>query len=162
MSKSSSTAAAPMREEPTSSADDVLTICAISILAAILSNILHEGVGHGLIALLTGYTSRVHIDFSTSDRLPSRSTTIVAPEESGRIAASWRPPRNQALGRSSQTSCRVLRPDGAVIWLEKSGRAFFDTQGKMLTRALRVLGPKLSHGQDRSAGSFSIYREIVA
>jgi hypothetical protein len=56
----------------------------------------------------------------------------------------------------------VLRPDGAVIWLEKSGRAFFDTQGKMLIRALRVLGTKLSHGQDRSAGGFSIYREIVA
>jgi hypothetical protein len=92
MSKSSSTAAAPMREEPTSSVDDVLTICAISILAAILSNILHEGVGHGLIALLTGYTSSLHIDFSTSYRLLSRSTTIVAPEESGRIAASWRLP----------------------------------------------------------------------
>ncbi len=35
-------------------ADDVLTICAISVLAAIVSNVLHEGVGHGLIALLTG------------------------------------------------------------------------------------------------------------
>jgi PAS domain S-box-containing protein len=31
---------------------------------------------------------------------------------------------------------RVLRPDGAVIWLEKSGRAFFDEQGRML----RMLG----------------------
>jgi PAS domain S-box-containing protein len=27
---------------------------------------------------------------------------------------------------------RALRPDGAVIWLEKSGRAFFDAQGRML------------------------------
>ena len=35
-------------------------------------------------------------------------------------------------------------------------------KGKTLIRALRVLGPKLSHGQDRSAGGFSIYREIVA
>jgi hypothetical protein len=59
-------------------------------------------------------TSTSSIDFSTSDRLPSRSTRIVAPEESGRIAASWRPPRNQALGRSSQISYHVLRPDGAV------------------------------------------------
>ena len=33
---------------------------------------------------------------------------------------------------TTQISYRVLRPDGAVIWLEKSGRAFFDAQGKML------------------------------
>jgi len=31
-----------------------------------------------------------------------------------------------------QTSYRVLRPDSSVIWLEESGRAFFDGQGKML------------------------------
>ncbi len=35
-----------------------------------------------------------------------------------------------------QISYRVLRPDGSVIWLEKSGRAFFDAHGKLL----RVLG----------------------
>jgi PAS domain S-box-containing protein len=33
---------------------------------------------------------------------------------------------------TTQISYRVLRPDGAVIWLEKSGRAFFDAQGRML------------------------------
>jgi PAS domain S-box-containing protein len=33
---------------------------------------------------------------------------------------------------TTKISYRVLRPDGAVIWLEKSGRAFFDAQGKML------------------------------
>lgn len=37
--------------------DDVLTVCAISVLAGILTNILHEGVGHGLVALLTGAKS---------------------------------------------------------------------------------------------------------
>jgi len=30
-----------------------------------------------------------------------------------------------------QSSYRVLRPDGRVIWLEESGRAFFDDQGRM-------------------------------
>ncbi|HZW94681.1 MAG TPA: hypothetical protein VFF64_17160 [Candidatus Eremiobacteraceae bacterium] len=40
-------------------ADDVLTICAISVIAAILTNVLHEGVGHGLMALLTGAKSGV-------------------------------------------------------------------------------------------------------
>jgi PAS domain S-box-containing protein len=35
-----------------------------------------------------------------------------------------------------QTSYRVLRPDGSVIWLEANGRVFFDCQG----RRLRVIG----------------------
>jgi PAS domain S-box-containing protein len=33
---------------------------------------------------------------------------------------------------TTQISYRVLRPEGSVIWLEKSGRAFFDAQGRML------------------------------
>ncbi|MGC1450705.1 MAG: PAS domain S-box protein [Candidatus Sulfotelmatobacter sp.] len=33
---------------------------------------------------------------------------------------------------TTKISYRSLRPDGAVIWLEKSGRAFFDAQGRML------------------------------
>ena len=37
--------------------DDTLTICAISILAAMLASILHEGVGHAAIALATGTKS---------------------------------------------------------------------------------------------------------
>jgi len=35
-----------------------------------------------------------------------------------------------------QTSYRVLRPDGSVIWLEATGRAFFDAKGTML----RIVG----------------------
>src|SRR2546428_5724552 len=57
MPETSTTAAVPQRQEPTATADDILAICAISILAAILSNVLHEGVGHGLTALLTGAKS---------------------------------------------------------------------------------------------------------
>jgi hypothetical protein len=45
------------RRQLSPSADDLLTICAISVLAAIISNVLHEGVGHGLTALLTGAKS---------------------------------------------------------------------------------------------------------
>lgn len=44
-------------EPPTSLADDAFTIYAISIVAGMLTNILHEGVGHGLTALLTGAKS---------------------------------------------------------------------------------------------------------
>jgi PAS domain S-box-containing protein len=33
---------------------------------------------------------------------------------------------------SYQINYRMLRPDGSVIWLEESGHAFFDGQGKML------------------------------
>jgi PAS domain S-box-containing protein len=33
---------------------------------------------------------------------------------------------------TSQISYRVLQPDGPAVWLEKSSRAFFDEQGKLL------------------------------
>ena len=33
---------------------------------------------------------------------------------------------------TSQASYRVLRPDGSVVWLEKSARGFFDEQEKLL------------------------------
>ncbi|HEX3471251.1 MAG TPA: hypothetical protein VHT28_08710 [Silvibacterium sp.] len=42
---------------PTEAKDDALTICAISIVALMLSTMLHEGLGHGALALLTGATS---------------------------------------------------------------------------------------------------------
>ena len=37
--------------------DDTLTIIAISIVALMLSTMLHEGIGHGAVAMLTGATS---------------------------------------------------------------------------------------------------------
>jgi len=39
--------------------DDVLTVCATSIVAGILANVLHEGFGHAATALLTGAKSGV-------------------------------------------------------------------------------------------------------
>jgi len=33
---------------------------------------------------------------------------------------------------NSQISFRSLRPDGSVVWLERTGHAFFDEQGKMV------------------------------
>lgn len=54
------------------SADDVLTICAISIVGGILTNILHEGVGHGLTALLTGAKSGVLTTVAWSSAFDSR------------------------------------------------------------------------------------------
>ena len=59
MPQTSTTATVPQLPKPAPSVDDVLTICAISIVAGILTNILHEGVGHGLTALLTGAKSGV-------------------------------------------------------------------------------------------------------
>jgi PAS domain S-box-containing protein len=35
-----------------------------------------------------------------------------------------------------QTTYRMLRPDGGVVWLEENGHAFFDGQGRML----RIIG----------------------
>jgi hypothetical protein len=60
--------------------DDVLTVIAISLLAAILGNIIHEGLGHAATALLTGTKSGVlstvawSSDFDT--RLVSASGTL--------------------------------------------------------------------------------------
>ena len=39
--------------------DDLLTVCAISLLAEIIANVLHEGLGHAATALLTGAKSGV-------------------------------------------------------------------------------------------------------
>src|SRR6202050_992719 len=44
---------------PVQTHDDALTICAISLVAGMLANVLHEGLGHAAIALLTGAKSGV-------------------------------------------------------------------------------------------------------
>ena len=59
MTPQPSTVAIASQREHLVPTDDVLTICPISIVAGILTNILHEGVGHGLTALLTGEKSGV-------------------------------------------------------------------------------------------------------
>src|ERR1700730_15347502 len=67
------TTAGPLQHEHAKpSTDHTLTICALSIVAAILSNTLHEGVGHGLIALLTGAKSGVLTTVAWSSAFDSR------------------------------------------------------------------------------------------
>jgi hypothetical protein len=63
--------------EPTSPApvqvnDDVLTVCAISVLAGILANVVHEGLGHAATALLTGAKSGVLSTVAWSSAQDSR------------------------------------------------------------------------------------------
>jgi len=65
-------AVASQHKQLSSSADDVLSICAISIVAGILTNVLHEGVGHGLTALLTGAKSGVLTTVAWSSAYDSR------------------------------------------------------------------------------------------
>jgi len=72
MPQTSTTATAPPLPKPAPSADDALTICAISIVAGILTNVLHEGVGHGLTALLTGANSGVLTTVAWSSAFDSR------------------------------------------------------------------------------------------
>jgi hypothetical protein len=52
--------------------DDVLTVCAISLLAEILSDVLHEGLGHAAVALLTGAKSGVISTVAWSSEFDSR------------------------------------------------------------------------------------------
>ena len=52
--------------------DDLATVCAISILAGILANVLHEGLGHAATALLTGAKSGVLSTVAWSSDFDSR------------------------------------------------------------------------------------------
>src|SRR5215469_12749173 len=54
----------------------------------------------------------------------------VHPDDQALLAASVaeRTPENPDV----QTNYRLLRPDGSVVWLEKTAHAFFDEQGRML------------------------------
>src|SRR5215472_4544953 len=72
MSETSISAAAYPPTERAPSADDLLTICAISLVAGILTNVLHEGVGHGLTALVTGAQSGVLTTVAWSSTFDSR------------------------------------------------------------------------------------------
>jgi hypothetical protein len=57
---------------PQQPADDGFTACAISVLAAMCANVLHEGVGHGLTALLTGANSGLLTTVAWSSAFDSR------------------------------------------------------------------------------------------
>ncbi len=72
MPETSTTAGPLQHERANPSTDHTLTICAISIVAAILSNTLHEGVGHGLTALLTGAKSGILTTVAWSSAFDSR------------------------------------------------------------------------------------------
>ncbi len=52
--------------------DDLLTVAAISVLAGMLANVLHEGLGHAAIALLTGAKSGVLSTVAWSSAQDSR------------------------------------------------------------------------------------------
>jgi len=72
MPETSISAVGSQRKQLSPIADDVLTICAISVLAAIVSNVLHEGVGHALTALLTGAKSGLLTTVAWSSAFDSR------------------------------------------------------------------------------------------
>jgi len=52
--------------------DDLLTVCAISLVAEIVANVLHEGLGHAATALLTGAKSGVLSTVAWSSDFDSR------------------------------------------------------------------------------------------
>jgi hypothetical protein len=57
MRSSHSSEAAAVSQVPASALDDIPTICAISILACMLSTMLHEGLGHAAVAIATLHVS---------------------------------------------------------------------------------------------------------
>jgi hypothetical protein len=64
--------ATPVAAHPASIKDDVVMICAISVLAFILADVLHEAVGHALLALITGAQSGVLSTVAWSSAFDSR------------------------------------------------------------------------------------------
>jgi hypothetical protein len=52
--------------------DDALTLCAISVVASMISTMLHEGLGHAALALCTGATSGVLSTVAWSSTFDSR------------------------------------------------------------------------------------------
>ena len=52
--------------------DDTLTICAISVLAFLVGDVSHEGIGHALLALLTGTQSGILTAVAWSSSFDSR------------------------------------------------------------------------------------------
>ena len=52
--------------------DDALTVCAISLLSAMLADVSHEGLGHGALALITGAQSGVLSTVAWSSTFDSR------------------------------------------------------------------------------------------
>ena len=52
--------------------DDAFTVCAISFLAAALADVLHEGIGHALVAMLIGAQSGILSTVAWSSALDSR------------------------------------------------------------------------------------------
>ncbi len=59
-------------EIPTHIKDDFLTVCAVSLISAALADVLHEGVGHALLALSTGTQSGVISTVAWSSGYDSR------------------------------------------------------------------------------------------
>jgi hypothetical protein len=72
MPERATTDLASPHDKLTRTMDDIITIVAICALAAILTNVLHEGVGHGLTALLTGAQSGVLTTVAWSSTFDSR------------------------------------------------------------------------------------------
>jgi hypothetical protein len=64
--------AAKVRPTAVQTNDDVLTVCAISVLAEILADVLHEGLGHAATALATGARSGVLTTVAWSSGFDSR------------------------------------------------------------------------------------------
>jgi hypothetical protein len=64
--------AAKVNSAPVQANDDVLTVCAISLLTEIVANVVHEGLGHAATALLSGAKSGVLTTVAWSSEFDSR------------------------------------------------------------------------------------------
>ena len=94
---------APDGSTPVQANDDWLTVCGISVVAGMLGDVVHEGLGHAAIALLTGAKSGVLSTVAWSSAQDSR--LVAAGGTLANLAAAlvfW-----IALGRAKNASSRL-------------------------------------------------------
>jgi PAS domain S-box-containing protein len=79
--------------------------------------------------------SKEYVDvlgFSHQEKARTRQQILAAVHPDDRALFIGSVDRLTPQNSTSQASYRRLRPDGSVIWLEKSAKGFFDEQGKLL------------------------------
>lgn len=121
-----------MRDPATGEAkDDLPTVCAISLLAGILANVLHEGLGHAATALLLGAPSGV------------LSTVAWSSDFDSRLVAAGGTLANLAAGAAFWLALRSMRTASVrVRFFLLTGLAFnlFDGTGYFLFSGVTDFG----------------------
>ena len=95
------------------------------------------------------------LGFTDKEKALTRKQLLnrIHPEDRALFSASFE--RVTPENPNNRMTYRLLRPDGTILWLEKSARAFFDDQGKML----RMIGMVADVTERKKAEEAVLQRE---